>query len=165
MTMQESDKVTRTITLFRQGEIRIPRSVLMFKTGWYSEVVGGLETSAIEFLRSHGIKDEAMEVVDVPGSYELPFAIDSVFSTNLRPDMALALGCVVRGETPHFDFVCNVVASGVSELSIKHKTPVGFGVLTVDSLEQALARKSKGAEAAHAALAMFNLQKSVKGYF
>ncbi len=165
MTVLESQKVNQKIETFRNSELRMPRSVLIFRTTWYPEIIDGLTKSAMEYLKKYSIPEEAIEFVPVPGSFELPFALETVFSSPLKPDMALALGCVVKGGTPHFDFVCQTVSRGVSEVSLKHRIPTGFGVLTVDTLEQAQQRLDKGAEAAHAALSSFNLLKSVKGYF
>jgi 6,7-dimethyl-8-ribityllumazine synthase len=165
VTITESKNVSQKIEIFRQGEVRLPRSVFIFKTSWYPEITQALVESAIQYLRNFSIPEDCIELVPVPGSYEIPFAMASVFSSPLKPDMAIALGCVVKGGTPHFDFVCQTVARGVSEVSIQHRVPTGFGVLTVDNLEQAKERVNKGQEAAHAALSCFNLVKSVKGYF
>jgi 6,7-dimethyl-8-ribityllumazine synthase len=92
----------------------------------------------------------------VPGSFELPLAAELCLSSpgGKVVDAVIALGCVVKGSTPHFQFVCDSMSQGLMNVSVKHQKPVGFGVLTVDNIEQALARKDKGAEAAQAALAM-----------
>jgi 6,7-dimethyl-8-ribityllumazine synthase len=137
---------------------RSPR-VALLKTLWYPEVLEGLVASARSYLSASGIPDSDVIEIEVPGCYELPLAAEWAFEGVIAgqkgpADIVLALGCVVKGETPHFDFVCGASADGLMQIQQKYKKALGFGVLTVDNLDQALARRSKGAEAAQAALFM-----------
>ncbi len=137
---------------------RSPRVVIL-KTLWYPEIISSLEASAQDYLSNVGVPPNDIQSVQVPGSYELPLAAEWAFEGVLAgqkgpADVVVALGCVIRGETPHFDFVCEACAHGLMDVQQKSKKPLGFGVLTVDNLDQALARRSKGAEAAQAALFM-----------
>jgi 6,7-dimethyl-8-ribityllumazine synthase len=107
-------------------------------------------------LATAGIADGGTDVVWVPGAFELPVAVDAGLATG-RYAFAVALGAVIRGETPHFDYLCAEATRGLGEAALRHSMPVGFGLLTCDTLEQALARAggdsgNKGAEAAEAAL-------------
>jgi 6,7-dimethyl-8-ribityllumazine synthase len=111
---------------------------------------------ALECLREHRVADAQVDVIWVPGAFELPVAAEAAAASG-RYAAIVALGCVVRGETPHFDFVAGEAAHGLGAVARSHQVPVGFGVLTTDTLEQALARAggaagNKGREAAEAAL-------------
>jgi 6,7-dimethyl-8-ribityllumazine synthase len=116
---------------------------------------------AVSCLREHGVEEEAIDVARVPGAFELP----GVVAAGLRQggyDGVIALGCVIRGETPHFDYVAGEAARGLQELAVEHPVPVGFGVLTTDTRDQALARAggekgNKGWETALATLEMTDL--------
>jgi 6,7-dimethyl-8-ribityllumazine synthase len=112
-------------------------------------------------LRRHGVGDEDIEVVWVPGSFEIPTAARHI-ATKRRADAIICLGCVIRGETAHYDHVCRETAKGIAEVGRRTGVPTIFGVLTVDSLEQAIERAgtkmgNKGADAALAALEMASL--------
>ncbi len=163
MTIAESENVLKRIETFRATALKVPTRVVIFKTAWYPEIIAPLTQSAVEYLKTQGVSENSIDIVPVPGSFELPLAIEMVYSSHLRPQIGVVLGCVIRGQTPHFEFVCETVTRGVSESSLKYKIPTGFGVLTVDSLSQAKERTNKGAEAAQAALAMFNLGENLKG--
>jgi 6,7-dimethyl-8-ribityllumazine synthase len=107
-------------------------------------------------LGAAGLVAADTEVVWVPGAFELPVALHAGLATG-RYALAVALGAVIRGETPHFDYICAEATRGIGEAALRHSRPVGFGLLTCDTLEQALARAggdagNKGAEAATAAL-------------
>ena len=109
-------------------------------------------------LDEHQVGEARVDVIWVPGAFELPLAAAAAAATR-RYAAIVALGCVVRGETPHFDYVAGEAAHGLGAVARAHQVPVGFGVLTTDTLEQALARAggaagNKGYEAAEAALAM-----------
>jgi 6,7-dimethyl-8-ribityllumazine synthase len=134
-------------------------SVVILRTLWYPEVIEGLVSTATTFFQGAGFTTSDLLIVDVPGSFELPLASEWAFEGVLEgqkgpADVVLALGCVLRGETPHFDFVCSSASQGLMTAQQKYKKALGFGVLTVDNLDQATARRSKGAEAAQAALFM-----------
>lgn len=124
-------------------------------------VVDRLVKGAIEALRRHGASDAQIELVRVPGAFEMPPVIRKL-ALSRRYDAIVALGAVVRGDTPHFDYVAGECASGVARVASDTGIPVGFGVLTVDTVEQAIDRAggksgNKGCEAALAALELANL--------
>lgn len=126
-----------------------------------SFVVESLVQGAIDTLKRHGVDDKAMTIVRVPGAYEMPLAIKRVAEKH-KPDAIIALGAVIRGGTPHFEYVAGECAKGIASVSLATDVPVAFGVLTVESIEQAIERSgtkagNKGAEAAMAALEMVSL--------
>lgn len=130
-----------------------------------SFVVESLVEGAIDTLRRHGIKDEQITLVRVPGAYEMPLVAKRVAESG-QYDAIVALGAVIRGGTPHFDFVAGEASSGLGAVSLETNVPVSFGVLTVDSIEQAIERSgtkagNKGAEAAATALEMVSLFKKL----
>lgn len=116
---------------------------------------------AIESLRGHGVADSAIEVAHVPGAFELPLAAE-LFAASQRIDAVVCLGAIVQGETPHFDMIAQWVVAELGRLSVQHRVPMGLGVLTTHTLEQALERAggkhgNKGVDAAEAALELANL--------
>jgi 6,7-dimethyl-8-ribityllumazine synthase len=126
-----------------------------------SFVVESLVEGAIDALIRHGIKESDIEIIRVPGAYEMPIAAQRVAMTK-KYDAIVALGAVIRGGTPHFEYVAGECVKGLSQVSLNANIPVAFGVLTVDSIEQAIERAgtkagNKGAEAALSALEMVNL--------
>lgn len=126
-----------------------------------SFIVDALEGGAIDALVRHGANKSDIEIVKVPGAYELPLAVQKVAKTG-RFDAIIALGAVIRGSTPHFDHVAGECVKGLSTVSLQCEIPVAFGVLTVDSIEQAIERAgtkagNKGAEAALSSIEMVNL--------
>lgn len=138
--------------------------VVFVKTEWNSEIVDELENGARKILRQHKIESKT---VVVPGAVEIPFAIQQCWANNNAPTAFIALGCIVRGGTPHFDFVCQSVTHGVTELNLSMQVPVIFGVLTVDDMQQAKDRIGgqhghKGEEAAITAIKMMLLNQKLK---
>jgi|SRR5690625_579427 len=132
---------------------------------WNAEVTGALLEGAVKGLLDHGAIEKDIEIVEVPGSYELISGADLLLGTE-KYDCVIAIGCVMQGETRHFDFICDAVANGLANVSIKYNKPVIFGVLTTDTMEQARERAggkhgNKGEEAAITAIQMVNLQKSL----
>lgn len=128
-------------------------------------VVESLLAGAIDTLRRHGIKDEDITVFRVPGAWELPLAVKRVATTK-KFDAVVALGAVIRGGTAHFEYVAGEAAKGLASVGLNADLPVIFGVLTVDSIEQAIERAgtkagNKGAEAAAGALEMVSLLRQV----
>ncbi|AWX58049.1 6,7-dimethyl-8-ribityllumazine synthase [Brevibacillus formosus] len=124
-----------------------------------SKLVGG----ALDALKRHGVEDEQVDVAWVPGAFEIPLIAKKMAESG-RYDAVVTLGAVIRGSTPHFDYVCNETAKGVASLSLSTGIPVIFGVLTTDNIEQAIERAgtkagNKGWEAATAAIEMANLSK------
>lgn len=117
--------------------------------------------AAIDTLIRHGAKATDITVVKVPGAFEIPMACDRLAASG-RVDGLLALGCVIRGATPHFDYVCSETTKGISSVGQKSGLPVAFGLLTVDTIEQAIERAgtkagNKGVDAALTAIEMVNL--------
>lgn len=130
-------------------------------------VTGKLLDGAVSALRKSGVNENSIEVVWVPGSFELPLAAQRAA---MRPDVAavVCLGAVIRGETPHFDFVSQAAASGVLRVNLDSGKPVTFGVLTTDTVEQAFERAggrvgNKGEDAARAALEMVQVLQQLGG--
>ena len=118
---------------------------------FHEHITTQLLDSARGALRRAGIADGKVDVTWVPGAFELAVAAEAAAASE-RFDAIVALGCVVRGETPHFEYVAAETARGLGNVALAHRIAVGFGVLTTDTVEQAQARVSKGAEAAQAAL-------------
>jgi 6,7-dimethyl-8-ribityllumazine synthase len=129
------------------------RGVAIVAARYNGEITNKLLESALEELDEAGVRREAITVMPVPGAFELPLAAMALAKTR-RFACVVALGCVVRGETPHFDFIASEAASGLQLAALETGVPVAFGVLTVDMIEQAEARVSKGAEAVRTALEM-----------
>ena len=132
---------------------------------WNSFVVESLEKGAIDALLRHGASESDLTIVRVPGAFEMPVAIERIAAKG-GYDAIIALGAVIRGGTPHFDYVAGECVKGMAQVSLKHGRPVAFGVLTVDSIEQAIERAgtkagNKGAEAAMSALEMVNLLRQI----
>jgi 6,7-dimethyl-8-ribityllumazine synthase len=129
------------------------RSVAIVVSRFNSEITQRLLDSALAALDEAGVAQEAVLVMPVPGAFELPIAAMALAKTR-RYSCVIALGCVIRGETPHFDFVASEAASGLQLAGIETGVPVSFGLLTCETVEQAEARVDKGAEAARTALEM-----------
>lgn len=124
-------------------------------------LVESLVAGAVDCLRRHGVEASAIRVVRVPGAWEIPFALGELAAAG-EVDGLVALGVVIRGETPHFDYICREAAAGISRVSREHRLPVGFGLLTCETSEQAAERAggkagNKGWDAALAALEMADL--------
>jgi 6,7-dimethyl-8-ribityllumazine synthase len=129
------------------------RGVAIVASRFNGEITNRLLEAALEELDAAGVSRGAVTVMPVPGAFELPLAAMALAKTR-RYACVIALGCVVRGETPHFDFIASEAASGLQLAALETGVPVAFGVLTVDVVEQAEARVSKGAEAVRTALEM-----------
>jgi 6,7-dimethyl-8-ribityllumazine synthase len=126
-----------------------------------SFVVESLVEGAIDALKRHGVEESNIEIIRVPGAFEMPIAAQRI-AKQKKYDAIVALGAVIRGGTPHFEYVAGECVKGLSQVSLNADIPVAFGVLTVDSIEQAIERSgtkagNKGAEAALGALEMVNL--------
>lgn len=146
-------------------EIKVPKlpqaRVTIITASWHQEICSALVAGAKRALEAAKIED--VEVIEVPGSFELPLAAKYAFDAGA--DAAIVLGVVLRGETPHFDYVCQGVTNGVMQLSLTSGKPIGFGVLTVDTIEQARARsgipgskEDKGFDSAVAALELLRIK-------
>jgi len=128
-------------------------------------VTGGLLEGALEALAKYGVAQDAIDVLHVPGAFEITIAASEAARTG-RYAAVICLGAVVRGETPHFEFIAGEVSRGISEAACRHAVPMAFGVLTTETMEQALARAgeghgNKGFEAAAAALEMAGLLRDL----
>lgn len=141
--------------------LRIGVALARFNQAVTEQLLAG----ALDALARHGVAEDAIDVATVPGAFELPICAQRLVATG-RYDAIVCLGAVVRGETPHFDFVAGEAARGIAEVSRRGDVPVAFGVLTTDTIEQALARAggdrgNKGYEAAVTALEMAQLLRAV----
>lgn len=146
---------------FEFGEARI--AVVVAR--WNGEITEGLLNGAKRALARHGFDESNLEVFRVPGAFELPLATQRILQTS-RFDAVLSLGCVIRGDTPHFDYVCSETTRGLGEVALKENKVVAFGLLTTDNLAQAQARsadneENKGEEAALTALEMLSLFRTL----
>ncbi len=139
--------------------------VVIVKTEWNNTIVDKLEKGALKILKQEGIK---CKTLTVPGAVEIPFAIKAYAESNQKnADAFIALGCVIKGDTPHFDYVCKSVTDGILSLNMVLDVPVIFGVLTVNDEQQALDRTggihgNKGEEAAITAIKMIALNRKLK---
>ena len=136
--------------------------VVLVKTEWNEDIISKLEEGCIRVFDQYNIQHKT---ITVPGAVEIPFAIRQHSIHQINPAAYISLGCVIRGDTPHFEYVCQAVTSGVSQLNLTLDVPVVFGVLTVNDQEQALERLGgrhghKGEEAAITAIKMILLNQS-----
>lgn len=134
---------------------------------WHALVVDGLLEGALACLKKHGVDDDNITLIRAPGAFEIPLLVKKVAQQN-RYDAIITLGAVIRGDTPHFEYVAGSCVDGMAQISLEYTVPVAFGVLTVNTLEQALERIGgraeighKGEEAALSALEMINLLKQL----
>ncbi|MDX6481896.1 MAG: 6,7-dimethyl-8-ribityllumazine synthase [Gaiellaceae bacterium] len=166
---------TDPVLAHRPGEIDIPagvaviegapfgnnRSVGIVVSRFNSEISNGLLESALEALSAAGVEQERVTVMPVPGAFELPIGAMALAKTR-RYSCVIGLGCVIRGETAHFDYVATEAASGLQLAGLETGIPVAFGVLTVDTVAQAQERLGKGGDAARAALEMADIFSQVR---
>ena len=133
---------------------------------WNNDITDNLLRGAVETLTECAASLDYIKIIYVPGSFELPSGAQMLLE-NTSVEAVITLGCVIRGETPHFDFVCNACAQGVKDVSIKYNKPVIFGLLTDNNVEQSRARSggnlgNKGVEAAVTAIKMIALQRQLE---
>lgn len=133
---------------------------------WNPTVTDAMLKGAVDTLRENGVKEENLMVKRVPGTFELSSAADMMLHYE-DMDAVICIGCVIQGETRHFEFICQAVAQGITNVALKHERPVIFSVLTTNSMEQALDRAggkhgNKGVEGAVTALKMCEYRKSLK---
>lgn len=140
--------------------------IVLMRTEWNAGIVDRLESGCVSRLKENGA---AVQVFNVPGVFEIPFAVKRYWELNKyrddRPHAFIALGCVLRGDTPHFDYVCQGVTQGITQLNLELPVPTIFGILTVNNAEQAEERLGgshghKGDEAAITAIKMIALARS-----
>ena len=135
-------------------------------TRFNSFIVDRLLDGALDALRKQGVQDRDITIVKVPGSYELPLTVKKMIESGSY-DAVIALGAVIRGGTPHFEYVAGECVMGLSQVSLNTGIPIAFGVLTVDTIEQAIERAgtkagNKGAEAALTAIEMLSLTRQLE---
>lgn len=156
------------LTDLNTGILKKDACIVLIKTDWNAAITDQLERGCIAVLEQYGVKKTV--VITVPGAVEIPFIIQSYWACagkKSKPDAFIALGCVIKGDTPHFDYVCSSVSDGVLQLNLSLPVPTIFGVLTVNTEEQAMERIGgkhghKGEEAAYTALKMISLVESFK---
>ena len=142
--------------------------VVIVRTEWNASIIDELEKGSRKILEEYGIS--SIRVINVPGAVEIPFAIQKYWDLHKykddKPQAFIALACIIRGGTPHFDYVCRSVTDGVTQLNLSLPIPTVFGVLTVDNEEQALERIGgahghKGEEAAFTAIKMMDVVRNL----
>ena len=126
-------------------------------------ITDSLKKAAVDYFIKKGGEKKKVEIFSVPGAYEIPGMVSQIIKKN-NVDIIVALGCVIKGETPHFDYISTEVSRAIMQMIVKHDIPIGFGVLTTHTLEQAISRSkpdssNKGREAMDAALEMYELYK------
>ena len=148
-----------------QGMISAKNMKLAVVVGRFNEfITGKLLDGALDALRRHEVEDNNLDIVWVPGAFEIPLAARKL--TEKDYDAVICLGAVIRGATPHFDYVASEVSKGIAQVGLKSGKPVIFGVITADSIEQAIERAgtkvgNKGWDAAMSAMEMVNLMKEL----
>lgn len=140
--------------------------VAIVATRFNDFIVERLVGGAMDYLIRHGMNADDAVIIRIPGAYELPLACKKVAKSR-KFDGVVALGCVIRGGTPHFEYVCGEAAKGVAQVTLETETPIGFGLLTCDTLEQAIDRAgvkvgNKGVEAASAMLEMVRVLEQLQ---
>ncbi|MBR1784402.1 MAG: 6,7-dimethyl-8-ribityllumazine synthase [Bacteroidales bacterium] len=157
--------------LSENGSSALPDGRL-FKIGiiaaeWNPEVTDAMLEGAHKTLLQCGVQEDNVTTVRVPGTFELTTAADMMLASTPNLDAVICIGCVIQGETRHFEFICQAVSQGLTNVALRHGRPVIFSVLTTDNMDQALARSggehgNKGVEGAHTALKMCALQHSLQ---
>lgn len=155
-----------TSNIFNTEGIRLPQDafVVIVRTAWNDNIVNELEKGCASVLNRENVP---FRVITVPGAFEIGFAVRACWDAGLKPAAFISLGCVLRGDTPHFDYVCRAVTDNIAQLNITLPVPVIFGVLTVDNELQAKERLGgshghKGEEAAATAIRMISLVQQLK---
>jgi len=150
-----------------EGELVVRDArIALLVSRFNSFVVDSLLAGALDTLKRHGADERDLQIVRVPGAYEMPLAAQRLAASK-RFDAIIALGAVIRGGTPHFEYVAGECTRGLSAVSMQHDIPVAFGVLTVDTIEQAIERAgtkagNKGGEAALSAIEMISLLRGLE---
>ena len=150
----------------KEGELVLRDArIALLVSRFNSFVVESLLEGAIDTLKRHGADERDLQIVRVPGAYEMPIAAQRLAASK-RFEAMIALGAVIRGGTPHFEYVAGECTKGLSQVSLQHDIPIAFGVLTVDTIEQAIERAgtkagNKGGEAAMSAIEMINLLRGL----
>ena len=134
---------------------------------WNREITDALAQGAVDTLLKNGVDEENIRLVHVPGSFELTTGADLMLRNDAVLDAVICIGCVIQGETRHFDFICEAVSQGITNVALKHEKPVIFSLLTTNNMEQAQERAggrhgNKGVEGAVTALKMIQLQRELE---
>ncbi|MDI3546431.1 MAG: 6,7-dimethyl-8-ribityllumazine synthase [Halanaerobiales bacterium] len=149
-----------------QGELIGEDLNIGIVVGRFNEFISGkLLDGALDGLKRHGVKEDSIEIAWVPGAFEIPLTAKKMVQSG-KYDGIICLGTVIRGETPHFDYVSAEVSKGIAKVGLDYEVPVIFGVLTTDNIEQAIARAgtkagNKGFDAALSVIEMINLLKKI----
>ena len=149
-----------------EGELQVRNARFCIVVSRFNSfVVESLLEGAVDALKRHGAAEADITVVRVPGAFEMPLALEKIAAKG-EYDGIIALGAVIRGGTPHFDFVAGECVKGLAQVTLKHAMPIAFGVLTTDTIEQAIERAgtkagNKGAEAALSVIEMVNLLRQL----
>lgn len=147
----------------RQAKTSAPNDASKLRVGivvsdYNGDITENLLAGALETVRAWGVRGDNVRIIHVPGGFEIPLGCVQLLVSKAKPDALIALGCVIKGETKHDEYISHAVAQALQDLMLTHKVPIGFGVLTPNTLAQAKARSrgkaNKGCEAAAAALAM-----------
>jgi 6,7-dimethyl-8-ribityllumazine synthase len=150
-----------------EGELTLRSARVGIVVGRFNSFIGErLLEGAVDTLVRHGLDASSIDVVRVPGAFELPLAAKTMAAGG-QYDAIIALGAVIRGATPHFDYVAGECTKGIAQVMMQYEVPVAFGVLTVDTIEQAIERAgtkagNKGAEAASSTIEMINLMRKLR---
>ena len=144
------------------GDIR----VAIISAEWNHKITDALTEGCVRTLKRHGVAEDMIDIFRVPGAIELTYGASAAIETGAF-DVVIVFGCVIKGGTPHFDYVCQSVTQGITHLNAECDIPVIFGVLTVDNEQQAIERVGgvhghKGDEAAEAALKMYQFSREIK---
>ncbi len=149
-----------------EGNLTAQKGKFALVIGRFNEFIGSkLLSGCIDALKRHGVSEEDIEMAWVPGSFEIPLVAKKMAESG-KYAAIITLGAVIRGSTPHFEYVASEIAKGVAQVSLDTSVPVIFGVLTTDTIEQAIERAgtksgNKGADAAKSAIEMVNLMNSI----
>lgn len=150
-----------------EGQLSIQNKKIAIVAGRFNSLISKqLIDGAVDALKRHGLNEDNIQLAWVPGAYEIPL-IAQQFAKKADIDAIICLGAVIRGSTPHFDFVANEVSKGIAHVSLEQQKPIAFGVLTTDSIEQALERAgtkagNKGADAAVTVIEMLSLMAQIE---
>lgn len=163
MATRKSTK--KSVVKFSGGKL----NVCVVVSQWHKDITDALLEGVFSVFEKMEVDEFSMNLLNAPGSFELPLAAQWAIN-NYAPDAVICLGCIVRGETPHFDYISKAVADGIMKLNLSHNIPVIFGVLTTDTVKQAQQRSggkhgNKGADAAIAVLEMIELRNKLKNAY
>ncbi len=156
-----------TVTTYEGDFVNVDGNYAIVVGRFNAFVVESLLEGALDTLKRHGVSEDKIRVVRVPGAFEIPLAVKRL-AAQKKDDAIIVLGAVIRGGTPHFEYVSGESSKGVAQVSLEYDIPVANGILTVNSIEQAVERSgtkmgNKGAEAALSALEMVSLLKQLEG--